>query len=171
MGLYLPLQALVLLLERAPRLLQREMGADTRHQLLRLERLGEVVDGAGGERAHLVRGAVQGGQEEYRDVARRLVRLQALAHLEPVQTRHEHIEQHDVEPARADELERFRPARCDRDVRIARAREQPGQGVTVALVVVDDEERGIRSGRHYALSLGGSASPRIRASQTIGNRE
>jgi hypothetical protein len=79
MGLDLLAQASVLLLERAPRLPQREVHTDPRHQLFGPERLREVVDGAGGERVHLVRHAVERGQEDDRQVARRLFGFHAFA--------------------------------------------------------------------------------------------
>ena len=63
-------QARVLLLELALGPTEREMRADPGEQLARLERLGEVVDAAGGEGAHLLERLVERGEEDHRHVAR-----------------------------------------------------------------------------------------------------
>ncbi len=66
-------EARVLFRELAVRAAQREVSPDASEQLARLERLGEVVDPAGREGAHLLGRLVQRGEEDHRHVAGGLV--------------------------------------------------------------------------------------------------
>ncbi len=132
-------QARVLLLELALRPTQREMRADAREQLARLERLGEVVDAAGGERAHLLERLVERGQEDHRHVAGRFVRLEPLAHGEAVEVRHHHVEQHEVRRVGAGALEAL-GARAGGDHVETVDREQVDEQLDVRRRVVDDQD-------------------------------
>ena len=77
---------------------QGDVRADAGEQLLGLEGLGDVIDRAELERAHLLEGIGERGEKDHRDVARRLRLLQALADRVAVHARHHHVEQDEIRP-------------------------------------------------------------------------
>jgi hypothetical protein len=66
---------------------------DPRDQLVRVERLGDVIVGADFQAHDHVPGGILGGQHDHRDVTPLLVGLQAAAHLVPIHPRHHHVQQ------------------------------------------------------------------------------
>ena len=91
--------------QRVAGALQGGMGAHPGQQFLGHERLGDVIDGAGGESADQVLAVVVGGQEDHRQVAQRRVLAHLPQHLETVHARHAHVQQHQVRPVRTRQLE------------------------------------------------------------------
>jgi len=101
-------QGHVLAFEPRARLAEPQHHADARQQLLAVDRLLDVVDGAelvGGELLRLVGEAR--GQEDHRHEGRARIVLEAPARLEAVDAGHHDVEQDQVEVALAAELERL----------------------------------------------------------------
>jgi hypothetical protein len=84
------------LLELHPQLLDGEVRPYPGQELVELEGLGHVVDGAGFESPDLVDRVRQGCHEDDRDVAGRRVLLEPLARREAVEVGHEDVEQDQV---------------------------------------------------------------------------
>jgi hypothetical protein len=115
------------------------MGPDPRQQFPGLERLGHVVHRAGGERAHLLESVGQRGEEDHRDRARRVARLQPLADRVAVQARHHHVEEHEVGRGLRRPGDRLFAARR-RERPVSRRGELLLEQIDVQRLVVDDED-------------------------------
>ena len=119
-----------------------QRGADAGEQLLGVERLRDVVVGAGVERAHLLRLLVAGGQHDHGHVAER---AQAAQHVEPVEVGEAEVEDHDVGAAVGGDHDRRLAGRGLEHLEVAaaqrRAQRAPERGV-----VFDEEDRA--HGRH-----------------------
>ncbi len=92
----LALHPLVSVLEIALQPAQRQVRLDPSDDFLQLEGLGDVVDPAGREGAHLVLDVVQRADEENRDVCGLGIGLQLLADLEAVHLGHADVQQDQV---------------------------------------------------------------------------
>jgi D-alanyl-D-alanine carboxypeptidase/D-alanyl-D-alanine-endopeptidase (penicillin-binding protein 4) len=84
-----------------------QQGAQPREQLLERERLGQVVVGAGLEPGDAVGHPVARRQHQHRRAVARVAHPPA--HLEPVELRHEHVEQHRVGPDDGEPPDRLAP--------------------------------------------------------------
>ena len=73
-----------------------QVGLDTRVQFFHLERLGDVIHPADGERLHLVQVLVEGADEDDGDPPEVFIGLQVLAHLIAVHLRHVDVQQDQV---------------------------------------------------------------------------
>ena len=82
---------------------------------------------------------VDGGDHDDRDRPQRGVRPQALEHLEAVHLRHHDVEEHEIDRARREDLERRASVDGGLDL-VAQRLEPPGEEVAVGLDVVDDQE-------------------------------
>ena len=108
-----------------------------RDELLEAERLHEVVVAAEREAAHLVLGAVAGGEEQHRRAA--AVGAQPPAHLEAVEVGEHHVEHDQVGPHRRDRVERLATVRGGVDLEA----DVPQRGVehrAEVLLVVDEQQ-------------------------------
>src|SRR5262249_9739305 len=86
-----------------------EDGLHSSSELLGAEGLAEGVVGAGVEPALYVGVLGAGGEQDDRHAARRLLRAEPARELEAVQLGHHHVEDPQVGPLAARELERLRP--------------------------------------------------------------
>jgi hypothetical protein len=116
-----------------------ERGVDPRPQQDRIERLRQVVFGAGLDRTHDAVELVERRDHDDRDVARRFRRFQAAEHLEPADPGHHQIEQYEIEIAVCGGGERRGAARCAGHA-MALALEAARQQIAIGGVVVDDED-------------------------------
>ena len=109
-GQHLELDRLLLPADLAPGgeqlLVADERGENRRHDVLRPERLGDVAEDAGADRALDVRPVGVRGQHDHRE---RPLRVDAPRRLDTVETRHLQIENRDVRLGGAGELDRLEP--------------------------------------------------------------
>ncbi len=93
---YFPMELEIPLLQPLLKEAEREVRLHPGQNLRLLEGLGDVVDAAGLEPPQLVAHGVEGADEDHRDAAGALVRLQPAADLITVQVRHSHIQEHQI---------------------------------------------------------------------------
>src|SRR6266566_2413653 len=105
-----------------------------------VERLGEVVLGAELDAPHHTVDLVERRDHQNRDIAKHGIGLQLLEHGVPVEIRHHHVEQDEIERALDERIERGSPAGCGQHL-VALAPEAAGEHVAVVLVVVHDKDR------------------------------
>ena len=103
-----------------------------------IERLGEVVLGAGLDAAHDAVELVQCGDHDHRQIAGVLGRLEPAQNLEPVHLRHDEVEQYEVKLVAAGERQRSR-AVGGGDHLVTLAREPAREHVAIGGVVVDHQ--------------------------------
>ena len=153
MGVDLVAQALLL-----------ERRAEARFQQNRIEGLEQIVDGP---ELDATRHAVQLGQGRNHDhgkVAQPRLILEPGEHLEPIDLRHHHVEQDEVEAVRLEPRDRLFAVARSLDVGIALEIEMQFQRVDVVVVVIDDEDAGRSSLRSM---LGHRAVPMNAGRRTL----
>ena len=136
--------------------LQPDVRPDPRQQFLGNERLGDVVDRAGLERAQQELAVLGGGEEDRRHLAHAGLVLQRGQQFEPVHARHHHVEQHQVGRGGPRGRQRFGPIACGGH-RIAVAFQQRADHPQVRGLVVDDEDA---AGAGFRMRHAGGASRR-----------
>ena len=136
----------LLRLERQVELASVEKVLDAKEGLDLVERLGHEVLGAGSERAMLGLHGHVGRQDENRQV---LVRgnhgLELPEHTNPVEVRHQQVEQDQVGPERLVELQDTAGVRRALEVPIPGGLEQPLEQPDIGRLIVDDQD--LRRGR------------------------
>jgi hypothetical protein len=116
---------------------------DARHQLVRRERLDDVVVGAEPQPDDAVGLLAARGQQDDRKARARpalVERPQPPHHLQPVEAGEHQVEDHEVRPAVARQLERVRPVGGDARL-VAGALEVAREHLGDRRLVVDDEQR------------------------------
>jgi hypothetical protein len=113
--------------------------ADSSLQQDRVERLVQIVLCAQLDAAHDALDLVERRDHQHGDSAKRRVGFQALEHGVAVEVGHHHVEEHQIDRARGQDLERRQPTRRAEDV-VTLAREAASQHVAVFLVVVHDQD-------------------------------
>ena len=147
----LPLQAL-----------HRQVRVDARHDLFRLEGLGDEVHGPGLEAAHLLPRVLERGEEDDGRVGGRGVALQPAAGLVAVHPRHQDVEQDERRPRAQRHAESVLAARRHQEL-VAVPVERLPEEVEVGGVVVDQQDAvGVGSG--HTGSIVDGRSPQERAS-------
>ena len=131
--------------------------ADPREQLLALERLRQVVVGAGVEAADAVLGLGASGQHQDRHVA---LRAQAAADLDAVEAGQAEVEHDEVRDEAGGDVERLDAVGRGAHL-VALVAQRAAQDVGDLLVVLDDEDAAA-AGRRSRLSIGSIVS-RLRA--------
>src|SRR5450830_172924 len=116
-----------------------DVSADTRHNFLRLDRLGDVVDTADFEAAHDVFGFRQPGHEYHRYVIHALDQFDAFAGLETIDAGHHGVEQDQVGGDVVEPLQRAHAVGGDQHD-VAALVERIGQHGEVVGLVVDDQD-------------------------------
>ena len=124
----LPLQAL-----------HRQVRVDPRHDLFRLEGLGDEVDGPGLEPAHLLPRVLERGEEDDGRVGRGGVALEPAAGLVAVHPRHEDVEQDQRRPRALRHPQGILAARRHQEL-VAASVERLAEDVEVPGVVVDQQD-------------------------------
>jgi hypothetical protein len=94
--LHLGFQEGVLIPEQIAGAFEFQLGAHPGEHDGRLERLGDVVDGAQSEAPLLVARGIHGGDEDHGNVAGKRIDAQVLEHLEAIHARHHDVEQDQV---------------------------------------------------------------------------
>ena len=120
--------------------LQGDLGGDPGDDDGEVDRLGHVVVGTEAEGADDILGVVLRRRHDDRQVGRRPVSAEDLQNLEPVEPRHHHVEQDDVERPLADQPERVRPVATGHRV-VARPLEPSREQVAIVRVVIHDQDR------------------------------
>ena len=114
-----------------------------------VERLGDMIVRPGGQRLDRGRGIAAPGQHDHGQIDRIAVTAEFAQHLHARQTRHHHIKQHQIEPARGDEIECFGAIVAEHR-KIAEMPEPPPEHGEIGTAVIDHEdgaERAARCGR------------------------
>ena len=105
-------------------------------ELADAERLGDVVVGADLEAEDLVDLVVAGGQHDDRNLA---PGAEPAADLDPVEARHHHVEDDEVEALRGEQVERLAAVACDHDL-IALLAKRIRKKRLDRLLVVDEQD-------------------------------
>ena len=121
------------------------MRLDAGVQFFHLERLGEVVHPADGERLHLVQLLGEGADEDDGDPLERVVGLEVFAHLVAVHLRHVDVEQDQVRGIASGRQQRQLAAGDGADL-IPAVLEHAGQHLEIGGGVVHDQDAGGSAG-------------------------
>ena len=127
------------------------MRLDAGVQFLHLERLGDVIHPAGGERLHLVQLLGEGADEDDRDPLERVVGLEVFAHLVAVHLRHVDVQQDQVRGVAPGRQQRQLAAGDGADL-VPAVLEHAGQHLEVGGGVVHDQDAGGLPGAAVRLS-------------------
>ena len=125
-----------------------ESRTDPRAQQHRVERLRQVVLGAGLDAAHRAVELVEGRDHDDRNVPRARIGFEPAEHVEPVHPRHHQIEQHEVEALGGGQRERRSAVFGEADP-VSFAYQPARQEIAVRRDIVDDEDMardGVRIG-------------------------
>jgi hypothetical protein len=137
-----------------PQTIHRQVRGDARQQLVRVERLPDVVDRPQLESAHDVAGSRLPREEDDRDVAPLRRRLDPRAGFEAVDVGHDDVQQDQIRTDLAQHLQRLPAGRGDADP-IAPVAEDCRQRLNVRRRVFDDEDAAVARRRGHD---GGSSS-------------
>src|SRR5262245_12412368 len=146
-----------------------ENGLHPRAELLRAERLADVIVRPGVEPALDVGLLAPRSEQDDRHLARRFVLAETPCHLEAVHLRHHHVEDREIRPRAPSKLERLSAVTC-LEHRVARALETEDDQLEDVLVVVRGEDnrlftiglvvRHVVTSSAEALTAAGSANGR-----------
>ena len=128
--------------DRSASPVRRHPGGHQREQLVQVDRLGDVVAGAGGQAGLPVAGHRLGGQEDHRQVPALRLRPDPPGGLVAVQVGHHRVHQHDVDLGVLGEQPDAVGAVVGVEHRHAVQLQRAGQREDVAHVVVDDQHGG-----------------------------
>jgi hypothetical protein len=128
-----------LLFQFATQSTQREMRPHARERFLVLDGLGDVVHASSTERFHFVRGLVERGHEQHRNIFRDRARFESAAGFKPVDARHHHIEQNQIRLRLLGLRQRFLAVLRDHEL-IARVTEGFDEDAEIGGRVVYDED-------------------------------
>ena len=128
--------------------LEADVGVDPRQQFFGQERLGDVIDHAGVERAQQQVAVVGGGDEHHRHAQRR-VGAQRVHDFETVHARHHHVEQDQVGRGLRIQLQSLVAGRGGHHL-VTLAGQQGGHHAQIRGLVVDDQDAtgGCRGSAH-----------------------